>query len=85
MLGESSTEDTGRAPPDQPVEIIAYAVVLHAVRSGTPVSYAGAVREVSVVIGAAVGVVWLKERSTSMRLVDSVLVGAGVVLIKVAG
>ena len=49
--------------------LAAYALVLYAIRAGTPASYAGAVREVSVVLGAVVGVLVLKEQGTRMRIV----------------
>jgi drug/metabolite transporter (DMT)-like permease len=63
----------------------AYAVVLYAIRAGTPASYAGAVREISVVLGAIVGVVVLKEAGTHMRLVGAVGVAAGVAVIALWG
>jgi drug/metabolite transporter (DMT)-like permease len=63
----------------------AYAVVLYAIRAGTPASYAGAVREISVVLGAIVGVVVLKEVGTRMRLVGAACVAAGVAMIALWG
>jgi drug/metabolite transporter (DMT)-like permease len=63
----------------------AYAIVLHAIRAGTPASYAGAVREVSVVFGAIVGVLVLKEKGTIMRLLGSVCVASGVAVIALLG
>ena len=65
--------------------IAAYAVVLYAMRAGTPASYAGAVREISVVLGVAVGVFLLKEQGTVMRLVGSALVVGGVAIIALFG
>lgn len=63
----------------------AYAIVLLAMRLGTPASYAGAVREVSVVFGAAYGVLVLKESRSSLRITAALLVVAGVALIAVLG
>lgn len=63
----------------------AYATVLYAIRAGTPASYAGSIREVSIVLGVVVGVVFLKEKGTAMRFVGAVCVTAGVVMIKLLG
>jgi drug/metabolite transporter (DMT)-like permease len=65
--------------------LAAYAVVLTAIRNGTPASYAGAVREISVVLGAALGVLLLKEAGTHMRVVGSACVAGGVALIALLG
>jgi drug/metabolite transporter (DMT)-like permease len=65
--------------------LAAYAVVLYAMRAGTPASYAGAVREISVVLGVAAGVFLLKERGTAMRLAGSALVVGGVAVIAFFG
>lgn len=65
--------------------LAAYAIVLYAIRAGTPASYAGAVREISVVLGALVGVVVLKEASSPMRVAGAVAVALGVGLIAVLG
>lgn len=65
--------------------LAAYAIVLYTMRAGTPASYAGAVREISVVLGAAVGVVFLKENGTVMRIVGSALVAGGVGMIALWG
>ena len=59
----------------------AYTMVLYAIRWGTPASYAGAVREVSVVFSGIVGVVFLKEQAPAARPVGSILIVAGLVLI----
>ena len=63
----------------------AYAIVLYTVRHGTPASYAAATREVSVVFGVIVGVVFLGERRTPMKLAGALCVAAGVALIKLLG
>lgn len=65
--------------------LAAYAVVLYAMNIGTPASYAGAVREISVVLGVAVGVFLLKEKGTYMRIAGSMLVAGGVAVIALFG
>ena len=65
--------------------MIAYAMVLYAIRAGTPASYAGAVREISVVFGAAAGVLLLKERGSAMRVAGALCVAAGVAVIALLG
>ena len=59
----------------------AYAMVLFAMARGTPASYAGAIREFSVVLGAAYGVLVLKENSGAMRLLGAALVAVGIATI----
>ncbi len=63
----------------------AYALVLFAMAHGTPASYAGAIREFSVVLGAAYGVLVLKESSGPMRLLGAGLVAAGIATIGLLG
>jgi drug/metabolite transporter (DMT)-like permease len=65
--------------------LAAYAIVLYAMQAGTPASYAGAVREISVVLGAGLGVFVLKEKGTAMRLAGAALVAVGVIAIKFLG
>ncbi len=65
--------------------LAAYAIVLYAMQNGTPASYAGAVREISVVLGAAIGIFFLKESGSKMRMVGAALVAVGVVVIKFLG
>jgi drug/metabolite transporter (DMT)-like permease len=65
--------------------LAAYAMVLYAIRGGTPASYAGAVREISVVFGAAAGVLLLREPGSRMRVAGAVCVAAGVALIALLG
>lgn len=65
--------------------VAAYAIVQYVIQAGTPVGYAGAAREVSVVFGVAIGVWVLKEPGTLMRLLGVALVTAGVVCIKLFG
>jgi drug/metabolite transporter (DMT)-like permease len=62
-----------------------YATVLWVMRHGTPAVYAGAVREVSVVLAALAGSLGLKEGRAGPRLVGAALVAAGTALIAVAG
>jgi drug/metabolite transporter (DMT)-like permease len=56
----------------------AYAIVLAVMRHGAPASYVGAVREVSVVFGAAVGMLFLGEPGSLVRVLGSVLITGGV-------
>jgi drug/metabolite transporter (DMT)-like permease len=65
--------------------LAAYALVLLVMKQGTPASYAGAVREVSVVIGAAFGVLVLKENGSGMRILAAGLVAAGVAAVAILG
>jgi drug/metabolite transporter (DMT)-like permease len=65
--------------------LAAYAMVLFAIAGGTPASYAGAVREISVVFGAAAGMLLLHERGSGMRVAGAVCVAAGVALIALLG
>lgn len=60
-----------------------YLVILFAFRLG-PVSYIVAVREVAVVIGAGLGIVFLHERLTPTRAVAILAIAAGLVAIKLA-
>jgi uncharacterized membrane protein len=55
----------------------AYTIVLVAMHQGLPTSYAGATREISVVFGTAIGILWLKEQGSAMRVLGSVLIAAG--------
>jgi drug/metabolite transporter (DMT)-like permease len=63
----------------------AYALVLFAIRAGTPASYAGAVRESSVVLGALLGLIVFKEHGSSMRLAGAASIAAGVAVIALWG
>jgi drug/metabolite transporter (DMT)-like permease len=63
----------------------AYTLVLIAMRAGAPASYAGAVREISVVFGVGIGVLVLKESGAAMRLGGSLLVAGGVAAIGLWG
>ena len=65
--------------------LAAYAIVLLAMQRGTPAGYAGAVREISVILGAALGVFVFKENAGPLRLIGAILVAAGVALIGILG
>jgi drug/metabolite transporter (DMT)-like permease len=65
--------------------LAAYAIILITMQLGTPASYAGAVREVSVVLGAAYGVLVLKEGGLRMRIVGAMLVAGGVAMVALLG
>lgn len=61
--------------------LAAYSLVLLAMAGGVPAGYAGAIREVSVVLGAAYGVFVLKEPGGPMRMAGAGLVALGVAAI----
>jgi drug/metabolite transporter (DMT)-like permease len=63
----------------------AYAIVLYAMRAGLPASYAGAMREISVVFGVVAGVWLLKEQGSAMRVVGALAVAGGVAVIAFTG
>lgn len=64
--------------------LVAYMLALFAYTIA-PLSYSGAIREVSAVIGAFLGWRFLKEEMGGVRLVGSVIVFAGVMVIAVFG
>jgi drug/metabolite transporter (DMT)-like permease len=61
-----------------------YGLVLVALRI-SPVSYVGPVREISVVIGAWIGIRYLGEQGGSLRIISSMLVVSGILLISIFG
>ena len=61
--------------------IATYLLVLYAFRLGN-VSYAVAVREFSIVIGVALGVVFLGEKLTMRKLAGITAITFGIILIK---
>jgi uncharacterized membrane protein len=67
------------------VTLAAYSVVLWVMRSGTQAIYAGAVREISVVLAALVGAIGLREGKALPRLLGALMVTAGVGLIALGG
>ena len=60
--------------------VIAYSMVLAAVRLA-PVGYVASLRESSVVLGAAAGWLFLHERLGRARVLSSVVVAAGLILL----
>lgn len=65
--------------------ISAYGIVLYAMKMGLPASYAGALREISVVFGAIIGIVLLKEQGTRIRILGASLIAAGSITIALLG
>lgn len=63
--------------------MITYLLILYAFRLGN-VSYAVAVREFAVVIGAGLGVVFLGEKLTKLKFVGIMAITAGIIMIKLA-
>jgi len=59
----------------------AYGLVLLAMAGSMPAAYAGTLREVSVVLGAAYGVLVLKEQGGAMRILGAGFVALGAVMI----
>jgi len=66
------------------LSLLSYMLVLYAYSVGR-VSYAGAIREVSIVFAAIVGWRWLGENFGGMRTVGAILIFAGILVIAVAG
>lgn len=64
--------------------LASYALVLR-VYSFARVSYAGAVREISIVFAAFIGWRWLGEGFGAIRLVGAILIFAGILVIAIAG
>jgi len=64
--------------------LVTFILVLHAYALAR-VSYAGAIREVSVVFAALAGWWWLKESFGLLRTLGALLIFAGIVVIAVAG
>lgn len=66
------------------LSVASYGLVLY-VYSFARVSYAGAVREISIVLAAFIGWRWLGEGFGHIRLIGAVLIFAGILVIAVAG
>lgn len=64
---------------------LAYALVLTAMSLGMPASYAGSLREMSVIVAAAIGVGFLGETLTPARIAGACGIAAGIVLIALRG
>jgi drug/metabolite transporter (DMT)-like permease len=60
---------------------LAYGLVLLAMRMGVPASYAGSVREVSVIVAAVVGVAAFGEQVTWPRLAGACTIAGGIVAV----
>ncbi len=60
-----------------------YLLILYAFRIGS-VSYVVAVREMAVVIGVALGMIFLNERLTCWKAIGVISIIIGLVMIKVA-
>jgi drug/metabolite transporter (DMT)-like permease len=66
------------------LSLLAYMLVL-ITYTFAPVSYGGAIREISIVFGALAGWLWLKESFGPVRLVGSAVIFAGILTILVSG
>jgi uncharacterized membrane protein len=64
---------------------LAYALVLTAMRLGMPASYAGSLREMSVIVAAAIGIGFFGEELTTARLAGAFAIAAGIALIALRG
>ena len=64
--------------------VVAYLLALYAYTIA-PVSYSGAIREVSVVIGAFLGWQFLGEKMGGMRVVGAIIIFAGIITIAIFG
>lgn len=62
------------------VVLLTYMMVLFAFRM-SKVSYVVAVREVSIVLSAMYGLIWLKEQYVVQKLTGSIIIASGVILI----
>ena len=73
-----------RVPLASILGVLAYLMAVFAF-SIAPLSYAGAIREVSVVLGALAGWWFLKEKMGGIRLLGAIVIFAGIVVIAVFG
>ena len=64
---------------------LAYALVLTAMRLGMPASYAGSLREMSVIVAAAIGIGFFGEPITPGRMAGACSIAAGIALIALRG
>ena len=64
---------------------LAYALVLTAMRLGMPASYAGSLREMSVIVAAAIGIGFLGEEMTPAKIAGACGLTAGIALIALRG
>jgi drug/metabolite transporter (DMT)-like permease len=66
------------------ISVVAYSLALFAY-SLSPVSYAGAIREVSVVIGAFAGWKFLNEPMGRPRIIGAIIIFTGILIIALLG
>lgn len=90
LIGRSGLRDELRSSRGRTVlagftTLAAYSLVLLAMSRSMPAAYAGALREVSVVLGAAYGVLVLKEQGGPMRIAGAGLVALGAVVLGALG
>jgi drug/metabolite transporter (DMT)-like permease len=64
--------------------VAAYLLALFAY-SFAPLSYSGAIREVSVVIGSFLGWLFLKEKMGGVRVLGAVVIFSGILTIAILG
>lgn len=83
-IREALANQPVRIPLAGLIGIIAYFMAVFAY-SIAPLSYAGAVREVSVVFGALAGWWFLKERLGGVRVLGAIVIFAGILIIAVFG
>jgi drug/metabolite transporter (DMT)-like permease len=73
-----------RVPLASVLGVLAYLMAVFAF-SIAPLSYAGAIREVSVVLGALAGWWFLKEKMGGVRIFGSIVIFAGILIIAIFG
>lgn len=83
-IKESLVKQPVRVPLAGVLGVLAYLMAVFAY-SIAPLSYAGAVREVSVVFGAFTGWWFLNERMGGIRILGAIVIFAGIVLIALYG
>jgi drug/metabolite transporter (DMT)-like permease len=66
------------------LQLLGYSIVLWVYARAT-VSYAGAIREISIPLGACAGWIWLREELGARRLAGAAVMAAGLVLILLKG
>jgi drug/metabolite transporter (DMT)-like permease len=83
-IKDSLVKEPIRVPLAGVMGVLAYLMAVFAY-SIAPLSYAGAVREVSVVFGALTGWWLLNERLGAIRVIGALVIFAGIVLIAIYG
>ena len=73
-----------RVPLAGVLGVLAYLMAVFSY-SIAPLSYAGSIREVSVVFGALAGWWFLKEKMGGIRLLGAIVIFAGIVVIAILG